>query len=260
MEEMVTRVKWFIKVTNLSGLAYYTFVYEAWQIGEPHHKNETVAELTSMFSYALKVGNQTQIKQRKTSMGIKDTFLDLFLNCLAESHCKIRGGNKPKQEAPDRVKETLPENVISPVWQIKGLSTVFTVLCRIDFNNIPGINPHSDTPVEILHTVLLGFFKYLWCDAVSVRIGNDKLKHELLETPLSSVDISGLGLSHLAGHTLVQYAESLVGSDFHAIAQVAPFVLHDLVPTECYDTWVALWNLIPLIWQSEIENSMEHLV
>ncbi|KAG2126284.1 hypothetical protein DEU56DRAFT_743067 [Suillus clintonianus] len=222
MEEMVTRVKRFVK------------------IGEPRHKNETVSELKSMFSHASTVGNQTQIKQWKTSTGIKDTFLDSFLNRLAESHCKIRGG-KAKQEALDRVKETLPENVTSPVWRIKG------------------IDPHADTPVEILHTVLLGFVKYLWRDVVSVRIGKDKLKRELLETRLSSVDVSGLGLSHLAGHTLVQYAGSLVGRDFRAIAQVAPFVLHDLVPTECYDTWVALSNLIPLIWQPEIENSTEHL-
>ncbi|KAG1806360.1 uncharacterized protein HD556DRAFT_1428515 [Suillus plorans] len=208
MEEMATRVKQFVK------------------IGEPRHKDETIAELKSMFIHASTVRNQTQIKQRKTSTGIKDTFLDSFLNRLAESYCKIRGGNKAKQEALDRVKETLPENVISPVWRIK---------------------------------VLLGFVKYLWRDVVSVRIGKDKLKRELLETRLSSVDVSGLGLSHLAGHTLVQYAGSLVGRDFRAIAQVAPFVLHDLVPTECYDTWVALSNLIPLIWQPEIENSMEHL-
>ncbi|KAG2046570.1 hypothetical protein BDR06DRAFT_985533 [Suillus hirtellus] len=213
------------------------------KIGEPRHKNETIAELKSMFTHASTAGNQTQIKQRKTSTGIKDTFLDSFLNHLAESYCKIQGGNKAKQEALDRVKETLPENCN-----------------KIDFNNISGIDPHTDTPVEILHTVLLGFVKYLWRNVVSVRIGKDKLKCELLETHLSSVDISGLGLSHLAGHTLIQYAGSLVGRDFHAIAQVAPFILHDLVPTECYDTWVALSNLIPLIWQLEIEDSMEHLV
>ncbi|KAG1813074.1 hypothetical protein DFJ58DRAFT_720359 [Suillus subalutaceus] len=170
----------------------------------------------------------------KTSTGIKDTFLDSFLNRLAESHCKIRGGNRAKQAALNRVKETLPKIVTS-------------------------IDPHTDAPVEILHTVLLGFIKYLWCDVVSVRIGKDKLKCELLETSLSSVDVSGLGLSHLAGHTLVQYAGSLVGRDFCAIAQVALFMLHDLVPMECYDTWVALSNMIPLIWQPKIENSMEHL-
>ncbi|KAG2351596.1 hypothetical protein BDR07DRAFT_1225218, partial [Suillus spraguei] len=86
--------------------------------GEPCHKNETIAELKSMFIHASTVRNQTQIKQMKTSMGIKDTFLDSFLNCLAELQCKIRGGNKAKQEALDRVKEMLPENVTSPVSRI----------------------------------------------------------------------------------------------------------------------------------------------
>jgi CRISPR/Cas system-associated protein endoribonuclease Cas2 len=74
-----------------------------------------------MFLHASTVGNQTQIKQRKTATGIKDTFLESFLNHLAESYSKICGGNRAKQEALDRAKETLPENVTSPVWRIKGL-------------------------------------------------------------------------------------------------------------------------------------------
>jgi hypothetical protein len=92
------------------------------QIGEPRHKNETITELKSMFIDASTIGNQTKIKQRKTATGIKDTFLDSFLNRLAESYSKIRGGNSAKQYALDRVKETLPEDVISPVWRIKGLT------------------------------------------------------------------------------------------------------------------------------------------
>ncbi|KAG2035286.1 hypothetical protein BDR03DRAFT_812159, partial [Suillus americanus] len=196
MEELVTRVKQFVK------------------IGEARCKDETVAELKSMFVEASTVGNQTRIKQRKTATGIKDTFLESFLDCLAQSYSKIRGGNNAKQEALDRVKETLPANVISPVWRVKGLDT------------------HTDTPVEILHTVLLGFVKYFWRDAISIRIGQNQLKRELLETRLSSVDVAGLGISHLNGRTLVQYAGSLVGRDFRAIAQIAPFVLHDLVPKD----------------------------
>lgn len=123
-----------------------------------------------------------------------------------------------------------------------------------------GLNPHSDTPVEILHTFLLGFVKYFWHDVVTVRIGKNKAKREVLETRLSSFDISGLGVSPLAGHTLVQYAGSLVGRDFRAIAQAAPFVLYDLVPKECYDTWIALSNLMPLVWQPEIDDIDCYLV
>ena len=51
-----------------------------------------------------------------------------------------------------------------------------------------------------------------------------------------------------------------VGHDFHAISQVVPFVIYDLVPPECYDAWVTLSKLVPLIWQPTIENINEHIV
>ncbi|KAI6095058.1 hypothetical protein F5141DRAFT_1068717 [Pisolithus sp. B1] len=41
------------------------------------------------------------------------------------------------------------EQFMSPVWRIKGL------------------DPHQDTPVEILHIILLGFVKYFWHDMMS---------------------------------------------------------------------------------------------
>jgi hypothetical protein len=52
----------------------------------------------------------------------------------------------------------------------------------------------------------------------------------------------------------------MTGRDFRVIAQVAPFVLYDLVPAECYQTWVSLSNLMPLIWQPRIPNIDEHIV
>jgi len=39
-------------------------------------------------------------------------------------------------------------------------------------------------------------------------------KKDLLTTRLSSFDVSGLGISPLAGSTLVQYSGSLTGHDF----------------------------------------------
>ena len=117
-----------------------------------------------------------------------------------------------------------------------------------------GLNPHTDTPVEVLHTVLLGFVKYFWRDVIQHQLKNNGTKKELLATRLTDLDVSGLGVSKLAGRTLVQYAGSLTGRDFRIIAQVAPFVLHDLVSTFCYETWLALSNLVPLIWQPKIPD------
>ncbi|KAI6144100.1 hypothetical protein BKA82DRAFT_4331110 [Pisolithus tinctorius] len=222
MSGMVSRIKRFLK------------------IGEPHQREQSIIELKSMFTMAATIGNQTKIKEKMTSTGLKDTYLEYFINGMAAS-CKRQQGSSSKQEALDVFIKGLPENVYSPVWRIKGL------------------NPHADTPVEVLHTVLLGFVKYFWRDVVNIRVGKNKIKCELLEARLSSFDTTGLGIPPLSGHTLVQYAGSLVGCDFRAIAQAAPFVLHGLVPQECYEAWVALSKMIPLIWKPEIEDVDAHL-
>ncbi|THV04279.1 hypothetical protein K435DRAFT_817010 [Dendrothele bispora CBS 962.96] len=136
-----------------------------------------------------------------------------------------------------KVISDLPQETMSPVWRIRSL------------------DPHSDTPVEVLHVVLLGFVKYLWRDVIQNQIGKNDNKKRELEVQLSSVDVDGLGLDlKLSGHTLVQYYGSLTGSDFRKIAQVAPFVLKEFVMDDCYQTWIALSKLVPLIWQPEIDN------
>ena len=127
-------------------------------------------------------------------------------------------------------------------------------------DNLEGLDPHQDTPVEILHVVLLGFIKYFWRDLIQNQLKNKDDKKDILIQCLSSFNISGLNLSPLNGKTLVQYAGSLTGCDFRAISQVAPFVIYDLVPPECYDAWVALSKLVPLIWQPAIKNIDEHIV
>ncbi|KAF9060812.1 hypothetical protein BDP27DRAFT_1491210 [Rhodocollybia butyracea] len=147
----------------------------------------------------------------------------------------------------------LPPDTMSPVWRLRGL------------------DPHSDTPVEILHVILLGFVKYLWRDAIENQIKKNPEKQKELIIRLSSLDVDGLGLdSKLAGATLVNHYGSLTGSDFRKVAQVAPFILKDFVSADCYATWVALSKLIPLIWQPEIlelksylttlENEIQHFL
>lgn len=116
---------------------------------------------------------------------------------------------------------------------------------------ILGLDPHNDTPVEVLHVVLLGFIKYFWRDTVSKQ---DDKKKQLLIARLTSIDVTGLGISTLSGHTLVKYAGSLTGRDFRILSQVAPFVLYDLIPGPSYNAWVSLSNLVPMVWQPIIPN------
>ena len=105
--------------------------------------------------------------------------------------------------------------------------------------------------------MLLGFAKYFWRDAVS-RI--DKKQKTLLITRLSSLDTTGLGISPIAGKNLVQWCGSLVGRDFRVVVQVAPFVLYDLLPEQCFEAWLALCALIPLVWQPIIVKFDAYMV
>ncbi|KAJ7606697.1 hypothetical protein FB45DRAFT_765011, partial [Roridomyces roridus] len=221
LEQAMLRVKAFVK------------------IGKLRTKEETTTKLRTFFQEATTLFTQTKVKNMRTASGIKDTFQLVFLEKLFDSYKKKRGV-PARQAALDEAIQQLPAEITSPVWRLHGL------------------DPHCDTPVEILHVVLLGFVKYTWRDLVQNQLfKKDKLK-KLLETRLNSVDVTGLGISPLAGHTLVQYAGSLVGRDFRAIAQVAPFVVYDLVSKDCLETWVALSKLVPLIWQPSIKDIDAH--
>ncbi|KAF9232535.1 hypothetical protein BU15DRAFT_90631 [Melanogaster broomeanus] len=170
---------------------------------QPRDRDETVNKLRSMFQNVATTGIKSHYQKAKTDSGLKDTFMEFFVDQIFKP---LKG---------------LHEAFMSLIWRIKGL------------------DPHQDTPVEILHVILLGFIKYFWRDAMS-RLSDDQ--KTLLQIRLNSFDVSGLGIPRLAGHTLA-----------------APFVLYDLVPRECYDTFVALSTLIPLVWQPIINNVDVHL-
>ncbi|KAI0355311.1 hypothetical protein OH77DRAFT_1424796, partial [Trametes cingulata] len=222
MSDMLSRVTAFIKP------------------GLKRTKAETEEKLRSYFDLASVPDTKTKVAKERTASGIKDTFQQVHLEKLFAA-CKNVRGHDAKQAALDAAIQELPTQIINPVWRIKELDA------------------HQDTPVEVLHVVLLGFVKYLWRDVVHGQLKNNDVKKELLITRLSSLDVSGLGLSPLAGRTLVQYAGSLTGRDFRAIAQAAPFVLYDMVSSDCYETWIALSKLVPLIWQPEIGAVEPHL-
>ncbi|EGO00940.1 hypothetical protein SERLA73DRAFT_151545 [Serpula lacrymans var. lacrymans S7.3] len=213
---------------------------ETESVGKPRNKQETITQLCAQFVQASQLDSKTKVNKMRTESGIKDTFQKYFIDKVVGSYQRLRGVAS-KQAALDESIASFPDTIISPVWRIKGL------------------DPHQDTPVKILHIVLLGFVKYLWRDLVQLQLKGKPDKLNLLATRLSSLNVNGLGISPLAGKTLVQYSGSLTGQDFCAIVQVAPFVIYDLVSKECMDTWVALSKLIPLIYQPEIHDINAHL-
>jgi len=125
--------------------------------------------------------------------------------------------------------------------------------------NIAGLNPHQDTPCEILHTYLLGLDKYLWHDTNKVW---DKKKDDLFALRLQGSSIDGLSLASLRAQYLVQYKNSLIGKSFKALQQLAIFHFHDsdLCSGPLFDLWRANGELGALLWFPEIEDIDQYLV
>ena len=118
MSNMVARVKAFVKVNIFSDfrLAYFTIDL---QIGRPRRKEETTAQLRSMFEQASTIDTKTKVQNMRTQSGVKDTYQMFFLDKLFKSYKKKRG-QESKQAALDREIESLPDNITSPVWRIEG--------------------------------------------------------------------------------------------------------------------------------------------
>ena len=105
--------------------------------------------------------------------------------------------------------------------------------------------------------VLLGFVKYFWRDAVACQ---NKEGKDILKAQINSLCTTGLSSTKPQGTTLVQYAGSLTGHDFHLVLQLAPAVLYGLIPERAYDAWVALCQLAPLVFQPVIDDFSSYMV
>lgn len=121
-----------------------------------------------------------------------------------------------------------------------------------------GLDPHRDSPCEILHSILLGNDKYIWQETYKVW---DKPKGETFAARLQSSSADGLNLSSLRGRYIVQYKNALIGKHFKIPQQLGTFHLHgDLCSNNLFDLWKAAGELGALLWFPKIRKMEEYLV
>ncbi|KAF8515939.1 hypothetical protein JB92DRAFT_3082782 [Gautieria morchelliformis] len=197
------------------------------QIGRQRERHETMATTGQIFQKIQDMAPQKDIRMLTTNTGMKDNFFEHFRKRLENARKGRTGAHA--EHAMLRELEAVPHRPWNPVWRLREL------------------DPHRDTPVEILHVILLGVVKYFWHDAIART--NDEQK-TILKARLTCLDVCRLDpeLTRVPGHTYVQYAGSLVGRDFRAIAQVAIFALYDMLPPEILEAWAALGTLVPMVW------------
>lgn len=100
-----------------------------------------------------------------------------------------------------------------------------------------GIDPHADTPFEMLHTFYLGNGKYVWHETTKEWT---KQKDALFVICLDSSSINGFSIPPARAQYLLQYKNSFIEKHFKTLQQLAIFHMHGMCSDLLFDLQKAI--------------------
>ncbi|KAJ6555775.1 hypothetical protein B0H19DRAFT_902080, partial [Mycena capillaripes] len=209
--------------------------------GIPRSKEEVLAELKAQVKLACS-GVAQPVKNMQTATGVKDAYTQHWIDYLLDEF------KAKKNQTPSRSSTEIQEELIQ--WTLDNQDKIYS-----GFLTLKGFDPTKDTPVEILHTILLGVVKYIWHS--SHTIWNDSQK-EIYSQRLQSTNTDGLSIHAIRANYIMQYANSLIGRQFKTIAQTNVFHVHGLVTEDQFAVWRTVGELSALLWFTEIRDVKEY--
>ncbi|KAJ7021121.1 hypothetical protein C8F04DRAFT_1213895 [Mycena alexandri] len=209
--------------------------------GTPRSKEDILAELKKQVKLACS-GIAQPIKKTQTETGVKDAYTQHWINYLLDQFAV------KKAETPIRSTAEIEEELVQ--WTLDNEAKIYS-----GFLTLKGFDPTKDTPVEILHTILLGVVKYIWHS--SHTKWNDT-KKQTYSRRLQATNIDGLSVHPIRANYIMQYANSLMGCQLKTIAQTNVFHVYGIVNDAQFATWHAVGELSALIWFTEIRNLKEY--
>ncbi|KAJ6545514.1 hypothetical protein B0H19DRAFT_1212296 [Mycena capillaripes] len=246
--------------------------------GKPRTPADTVAKIKEQIRSAC-LGVASVVENLQTESGVKDKISVHWIELLLDRARKFSKHGDPRLNDPkikNEARQLVKQGIINEIqeelfdWVIMQPPERYEKLdeqTRIpelrpgDHYNVllrlRGLDPHRDSPCEILHTVLLGEDKYVWYE--TTKGWNDE-QGAIFAARLQSASIDGLNLPPLRAQYMVQYKKSLIGKHYKALQQVGIFQLDaQLCSPALFELWKANGVLGALIWFPVIKNMDQYV-
>ncbi|KAJ7752333.1 hypothetical protein B0H16DRAFT_1723687 [Mycena metata] len=198
--------------------------------GLPRFAAQTKQNLEEQIKLAM-YGVEAPISKLQTATGVKDKVAQYWINILLE---KVR---QMKADSPEKTPESIAKELQK--W----------------LDEQPGLDPNRDTPVELLHTILLGIIKYVWHILYTTW---SEAEQNLFVVRLQSTDIDGLTIPPIRAAYMMQYKNGLIGKHFKSLMQTMVFHMHGLVSPELFTLVKAVSASGSVLWVHEIDNMSEY--
>ncbi|KAJ7724641.1 hypothetical protein B0H16DRAFT_1736581 [Mycena metata] len=216
----------------------YHALFEA---GVPRTKEYIILELEKQVKLACS-GVIKPVKDLQTETGVKDAYTQFWIDGLISRFKEMR------KDEPDRSAEEIRDELVQ--WTVENRDRIYS-----GFLTMKGFDPTRDTPIEILHTILLGIVKYIWHVTHTPWSTEQKKTYALR---LQSTNIDGLSVHPIRSAYIMQYAGSLIGRQLKTLAQTNIFHIQGLVTDDQFTAWKAAGELAALLWVPEIRNPAEY--
>ncbi|THV03142.1 hypothetical protein K435DRAFT_652024 [Dendrothele bispora CBS 962.96] len=224
-------------------------------VGGSHEEKESnrvgvlrsAVEIKESLEKQLKVamtGNQKRVKELQTLTGTKDTVTEHWIGILLKRADEILEANPGKDET-ELVEELTTWLDLQPGDKMNPLL------------DISGLDPTKDTPVEILHTILLGIVKYTWLLFHKTLVSPEQ--QELFVQRLQSTNDDGLTIPPISAAYMMQYRNALIGKHFKTLMQTMVFHIHDFTTPAEFEVIKAVGELGAQLWVPSIENMPQYL-
>ncbi|KAJ6597903.1 hypothetical protein B0H10DRAFT_2231848 [Mycena sp. CBHHK59/15] len=208
--------------------------------GDSQTKENTLTELKKQVKLACG-GVAKRVQELQTQTGVKDVYTQYWIEQILARATEMR------REDANLSDDAITSELIQ--WARDNEGKLYS-----PFLTLKGFDPAAETPVELLHTILLGAVKYIW--HISHTPWSDEKKKAYSRRLQAEVD--GLSIHTIRANYIMQYAGSLIGRQFKTIVQTAVFHVHDLVTEDQFTAWKAIGELSALLWVPEIQDLAQY--